>query len=655
MWRKRVLISIVWILACMGTSAGQAKESILFRTENLTVPFDALNRCLQVGVFLSYRGSESRDWSVVNATLSYSSPHGLLRGAPTVQFISAEMRDDASPASAAGPGAGDACGTSEVLNGNALRQTPAVFFSSESSTLSVSERVNPMTRRIELSASASDLLFSTPRGDELLLAVITFPLAGATYGSLQVSFLPDSLIRDGNVLVDSAGNRLTAFTLDGDVEIKAPWYILSSRQWGLITSLAGLLAGLGALLRFRALGRVEASSVGSRRWVWLAILPFCLLSSGLVSFVTLKDSDEQTDQISEPVGRPTYGPATPYQLDLGEIRIPGAHRWERRLPEVSVDAAVNYLELGNQVWKQKYKCVGCHTTGTYLLVRPMLTSLGPPPSETREFVLSTFRPHFSEETPRVLMTGHRSAQVVYAAAGLSSWDRYVTGKVDPETDQMLRLMFRVQSQAGDWNVPACWPPLQSNSYQLATVGALAVALAPGWEESIEDQTIRAGVQRLRTLLRTSDPPHDYARVWLLWAGSRLEGLIDRPAVEELVDMIWDKQRSDGGWSLRSFAGRDQWGDGSRVEKLAAEREFYFPESDGHMTGLALIALRAAGVSPVDPRILRAVNWLERNQRASGRWWTASLNTEQYHLITYSATCFALLSLWECNVLSRPNP
>jgi squalene-hopene/tetraprenyl-beta-curcumene cyclase len=80
-----------------------------------------------------------------------------------------------------------------------------------------------------------------------------------------------------------------------------------------------------------------------------------------------------------------------------------------------------------------------------------------------------------------------------------------------------------------------------------------------------------------------------------------------------------------------------------------------PRSDGHMTGLSLIALREAGISALDPRIQHAIKWIDNNQRATGRWWTSSLNTERLHLITYSATAYALLSLWKCNALSRPNP
>jgi len=350
-----------------------------------------------------------------------------------------------------------------------------------------------------------------------------------------------------------------------------------------------------------------------------------------------------------------YGPANPYQFEFDSIKIPGAYRWERRLASVSIDAAVDYLEQGNEAWNRKYKCIGCHTNGTYLLIRPMLTGLGPPPPETREFLLRFLRPYLVKGSEGMLKMGHRSAQVVYAAAGLASWDAFVERAISPETDQAFQLLLRLQSEDGTWKIPSCWPPLQSSRFQLATVAALAFGLAPGWVEQIADPRIRASVDRLKDTLRRESPPHDYARVWLLWAGAHMDGILQDHDRERIVQMIWRHQREDGGWSLRSFAEPHEWGDGSREEKITSDRDFYMPSSDGHMTGLALIALREAGVSTLDTRVLRAVSWIDRNQRKSGRWWTSSLNTENLHLITYSATAYSLLSLWKCNALSRPDP
>ena len=110
------------------------------------------------------------------------------------------------------------------------------------------------------------------------------------------------------------------------------------------------------------------------------------------------------------------------------------------------------------------------------------------------------------------------------------------------------------------------------------------------------------------------------------------------------------QREDGGWSIRSFAAPEAWGGGNRAAKLRSEPDFETPASDGHMTGLAILALREAGVPADDAGITRGVTWLGANQRASGRWWTRSLNTDSWHFITYSGTALPILALHACGAL-----
>jgi len=66
--------------------------------------------------------------------------------------------------------------------------------------------------------------------------------------------------------------------------------------------------------------------------------------------------------------------------------------------------------------------------------------------------------------------------------------------------------------------------------------------------------------------------------------------------------------------------------------------------------LALLVLRDAGLGIKNKRIRKGVAWLLKNQRESGRWWTRSLNTDSYHFITYSGSCYPLAALAKCGVL-----
>jgi squalene-hopene/tetraprenyl-beta-curcumene cyclase len=214
------------------------------------------------------------------------------------------------------------------------------------------------------------------------------------------------------------------------------------------------------------------------------------------------------------------------------------------------------------------------------------------------------------------------------------------------------MMFKLQRADGDWTISDDNnPPLESNRYQLATVAARAIGNAPGWLAQQKGLPVQAKIDLLENYLRAERKVQgDYDRTDLLWASYELPGLLDSARQKQLVDMIFQHQRADGGWSIRTFAKPEEWGKGNRAEKLRAEPELTETPSDGHMTGLAIIALRKAGVPVGDPRIQRGVQWLLTNQRSSGRWWTRSLNRDGWQFISYSGTVYPLLALSMCDAL-----
>jgi squalene-hopene/tetraprenyl-beta-curcumene cyclase len=98
------------------------------------------------------------------------------------------------------------------------------------------------------------------------------------------------------------------------------------------------------------------------------------------------------------------------------------------------------------------------------------------------------------------------------------------------------------------------------------------------------------------------------------------------------------QHADGGWSLPSL-GRWKRRDGTENDPNAA--------SDGYATGMVVFVLRQAGFPAADPAIERGVGWLKANQRASGRWYTRSLNNDKAHYISNAGTAFAVMALKSC--------
>lgn len=337
----------------------------------------------------------------------------------------------------------------------------------------------------------------------------------------------------------------------------------------------------------------------------------------------------------------------PLQYEFEQIKVRAAAADEAVLPEVSLEKAMAYLEDGAAAWSGSRNCVTCHTNGTYLTCRPLLNAqLGPANEKAREFAVEQL--HKKQATSRdELAKSTNPAQVIYIAAGLAEWDARSNGKLSPETQAALALMFELQQENGTWGSLDCWPPYESDAFHLATVAMTAVSAAPGWQSTPGDAAIESKIDRLKTYLRETPPPHDYARVLLLWAACRTPDLLDEVRRKDLADLLASRQRADGGWSIRNFAQPEQWGGGNRAGKLRAEPDFADPASDGHMTGLAIVALRSSGIAQDDARIQNGLAWLKSNQRESGRWWTQSLNTDTYHFITYSGTVFPVLALAMC--------
>jgi squalene-hopene/tetraprenyl-beta-curcumene cyclase len=63
--------------------------------------------------------------------------------------------------------------------------------------------------------------------------------------------------------------------------------------------------------------------------------------------------------------------------------------------------------------------------------------------------------------------------------------------------------------------------------------------------------------------------------------------------------------------------------------------------------LILYVLRQSGVPATKEPIRRGVTWLQTNQRASGRWFTRSVNADRAHYNTNAGTSYAVIALKAC--------
>ena len=202
----------------------------------------------------------------------------------------------------------------------------------------------------------------------------------------------------------------------------------------------------------------------------------------------------------------------------------------------------------------------------------------------------------------------------------------------------LDQMWALQIASGD--AKGAWPWLQfhnapwegDSQYYGATLAALAAGSAPPHE----------GIESLKAYLRKDFATRTLLdRVNLLWASTRIEGLLTRSEREGIIADALSQQRPDGGFSLSSFVGNWKRHDNTPLET----------KSDGYATGMVAFVLEEAGATAGDPHIKASLAWLERNQEpGDGRWLAYSLNKQRDlasdtgKLMSDAATAYAVMAL-----------
>jgi squalene-hopene/tetraprenyl-beta-curcumene cyclase len=297
----------------------------------------------------------------------------------------------------------------------------------------------------------------------------------------------------------------------------------------------------------------------------------------------------------------------------------------------SATKAAEYLDAVGVDWTRTHKCVTCHTNMPFLVARPALPG-DEGWKEVRTFLEKDVESWSNGGKPR------GDAYVVVTALALAFNDAKMTGKLHDTTRAALDRMFDVQKKTGEWNWIKCnWPPLEHDDYYGATLAALAVGVAPG--DYAKTDKAKAGIEKLKAYFQKTPPPDLHHTAMLLWASTKLDGLMTTDEQQKAIKAIKAKQHADGGWclpSLGNYRRRDE-------EKTPNDPN---AESDGYATGLLTYVLLQAGVPAKDAAILSGVKWIKGNQRQSGRWFTRSLNTDDVHYITHAGSAYCVLALAE---------
>ena len=269
-------------------------------------------------------------------------------------------------------------------------------------------------------------------------------------------------------------------------------------------------------------------------------------------------------------------------------------------------------------------------------------------------------PYYSDQGDNYKAAESRGTEAVLNAAVLANYDAQ-RGQLNDDTRAAFAHMWELQKSTGDEKGSWDWlqfdqEPWEANDsgYYGAALAAMAVGGAPGGYAASPE--IQGNLQMLREYLnRESATQSTVNRVFLLWASTKLPGVLEAEQQKAIIHEVLSKQQSDGGWRLASIVWR--WR-GWSLKSLANIwlREDGTPlegKSDGVATGLVTLVLQEAGVPSDNVQLRRGLSWLMSNQDATDGSWPASSVNKRHHMsvgtgrfMSDAATAYAVLSLTE---------
>jgi squalene-hopene/tetraprenyl-beta-curcumene cyclase len=299
----------------------------------------------------------------------------------------------------------------------------------------------------------------------------------------------------------------------------------------------------------------------------------------------------------------------------------------------SMEQAAHFLDSASLNWQQTWKCFTCHTNVSYLMARPLISGDAPALREVRRFAEEVIGVRWNDKEKGP----HSDAEVVALAASMAINDAATTGKLHPLTRAALDRMWTVQRETGDWKWPTkCrWPPMEADTHYGATLAAIATGAAP--DNYAQTPAAIAGLAKIRAFLKNNPSPDLHHRAMVLWASTSIDGLMPADEQKACIKDLLAAERPGGGWA---FASIYTW-------ERSDDKQQDFKTPDGYGTGFVIHVLRKAQVPVTEPAIQRGVAWLKTHQRASGRWFTRSLNKDQEHYISHAGSAYAVMALAEC--------
>jgi squalene-hopene/tetraprenyl-beta-curcumene cyclase len=334
-------------------------------------------------------------------------------------------------------------------------------------------------------------------------------------------------------------------------------------------------------------------------------------------------------------------------------------------------SAAAYLDGRSEWWETWSKssrdhgtfCVSCHTAVPYALSRQTLRSAlaeqGPSAPEQKLLANVTKRVRiWSEAEPfykdnpggPTKSSESRGTESVLNALILTSYDA-PTGRLSDDTRTALANMWALQIASGEKTGAWVWLDFHNrpweaddSQYYGAALAAVAIGSTPADYRANPD--VKQKLELLKTYLKANyEAQSPINRLTVLWASSKIPGILTAEQRQSLIDQAVHTQQADGGWSLTSWVGT--W---KRRDKTELETK-----SDGYATGQIAFILQQAGLSREQKPVKQGLTWLMENQsKTDGLWQAYSLNKERDLtsdvglFMSDAATAYAVMALTSPN-------
>ena len=313
----------------------------------------------------------------------------------------------------------------------------------------------------------------------------------------------------------------------------------------------------------------------------------------------------------------------------------------------SPEAAARYLDGRQKEWfswkpaqQADGPCVSCHTGMTYLLARPALRRRlkERQPTMYEVGLMDRLRAKVGEKPAGAL----QSVETIFSAMFLDREDAANTMSAHSQKafEQLWALQGTEGATKGGWKWYAAnldpWENAESHFFG-SSLAAAALSQAPA--EYRNTPRVREQAAALNVYLTESiEMRRLHDRLALLLARS----FIPDSLRQSITTDAFSKQQPDGGWTIESL--------GPWMTHPDA------PPSSGtnaYATAFATVALLRGGVPASDPKLAKALSWLQTHQDAtSGTWAALSMNKRypdgsmESRFMQDAATAFASLALIE---------